>query len=215
MSVDCEHASSYDHRRSKILSVAREVFLTEGFSASSMSSIACRVGGSKGTLYRYFPSKADLFKAVVQKDCDLYEKVLFDHLDSTEEDIGPALKSFGHRYSGVVLSEDVIRLNRHVIAEAVRFPDLARVLYDAGPQRSRARLADYIAGQTHLGRLTCQDPSRAAYQFCQMCLGAQYRQRLMNLIAAASPVEAEQDLDYAVQVFLATHGVKHAHPRNF
>ena len=208
MSVDCEHASSHDNRRSKILAVAREVVLTEGFSASFMSSIASRIGGSKGTLYRYFPSKADLFKAVVQKDCDLYEKVLFDHLDSAEEGIGAALKSFGQRYSGVVLSEDVIRLNRHVMAEAVRFPDLAKVLYDAGPQRIRARLADYIAGETRLGRLQCDDYSRAAYQFCQMCLGAQYRQRLMKLIAAVDPAEAKQDIDYAVQVFLATHGAK-------
>ena len=52
-----------DARRELILDVAQEVFLEEGFANASMSTIAARLGGSKGTLYNYFKSKDDLFTA--------------------------------------------------------------------------------------------------------------------------------------------------------
>ena len=54
-------------RRDKILEVASEVFRENGFEATSMSQIAALAGGSKGTLYNYFPSKASLLAAVVEK----------------------------------------------------------------------------------------------------------------------------------------------------
>ena len=44
-------------RRELILDVASEVFLKEGYAATSMSEIAARLGGSKGTLYNYLKSK--------------------------------------------------------------------------------------------------------------------------------------------------------------
>ena len=46
-----------DQRREAILQVAREVFFEYGYSAASMSTIAARLGGSKGTLYNYFKNK--------------------------------------------------------------------------------------------------------------------------------------------------------------
>src|SRR6202000_3232312 len=58
-----------DLKRETILSIALQVFLEEGYAAASMSTIAARVGGSKGTLYNYFRSKAELFAAVIRDDC--------------------------------------------------------------------------------------------------------------------------------------------------
>ena len=40
-----------------MLDIARAAFLREGYAAASMSEIAAKVGGSKATLYSYFPSK--------------------------------------------------------------------------------------------------------------------------------------------------------------
>src|ERR1700749_2345260 len=56
-------------RREAILNVAREVFFEQGYAAASMSSIAARLGGSKGTLYNYFKSKEELFEAQVRDIC--------------------------------------------------------------------------------------------------------------------------------------------------
>ena len=51
------------------MSVAREVFFEHGYSATSMSAIAARLGGSKGTLYNYFRSKEELFEAQLRDVC--------------------------------------------------------------------------------------------------------------------------------------------------
>ena len=57
-------------RRETILEIARDMFFTEGYAAVSMSAIAARLGGSKGTLYNYFASKEELFSAVMTQHFD-------------------------------------------------------------------------------------------------------------------------------------------------
>src|ERR1700743_809975 len=65
-----------DQRRELILDVAQGVFLEEGFANASMSVMAARLGGSKGTLYNYFKSKDELFNAYVERRC-LWQDEIF------------------------------------------------------------------------------------------------------------------------------------------
>ena len=59
---------SSDDRRAAMLEIARAAFLREGYAAASMAEIAAKIGGSKATLYSYFPSKKDLFAAVIEEE---------------------------------------------------------------------------------------------------------------------------------------------------
>jgi AcrR family transcriptional regulator len=52
-------------KHNEILKIASQVFIEMGYEGASMAEIATRVGGSRGTLYRYFPSKERLFLEVV------------------------------------------------------------------------------------------------------------------------------------------------------
>ncbi|MFS6709253.1 helix-turn-helix domain-containing protein, partial [Staphylococcus aureus] len=45
-----------------------DLFVEKGFAATRVEEVAARAGVSKGTLFLYFPSKDDLFKAVVRKN---------------------------------------------------------------------------------------------------------------------------------------------------
>lgn len=51
--------------RRRILDSARDVFFRDGFMAANLDEVAERAGVAKGTLYRYFDSKADLYVAVL------------------------------------------------------------------------------------------------------------------------------------------------------
>jgi AcrR family transcriptional regulator len=63
---------SRDDRRAQVLRVAQELFSTEGYHHVSMDDIADRAEVSKPVLYRHFPSKLDLYCAVVdQRAVDL------------------------------------------------------------------------------------------------------------------------------------------------
>lgn len=51
--------------RRRILESAREVFFRDGFMTANLDEVAEKAGVAKGTLYRYFASKADLYVAVL------------------------------------------------------------------------------------------------------------------------------------------------------
>ena len=53
-------------RPHELLDAAMALFVEKGFAATRSEEVAARAGVSKGTLYLYFPSKEDLFKAVIR-----------------------------------------------------------------------------------------------------------------------------------------------------
>lgn len=56
-----------DERRAQVLRIAQALFSSEGFHHVSMDDIADRAEVSKPVLYRHFPSKLDLYLAVVDQ----------------------------------------------------------------------------------------------------------------------------------------------------
>ena len=59
-----------DERRAQLLSAALEVFTAAGYHAAAMDEIADRAGVSKPVLYQHFPSKLDLYLAVLDLHVD-------------------------------------------------------------------------------------------------------------------------------------------------
>ncbi|MGH8682005.1 MAG: TetR/AcrR family transcriptional regulator, partial [Burkholderiales bacterium] len=55
-----------DARPGEILDAALDLFVEKGFAATRLEDVAQRAGVSKGTVYLYFDSKEDLFKAVIR-----------------------------------------------------------------------------------------------------------------------------------------------------
>jgi AcrR family transcriptional regulator len=59
-----------DERRAQLLSAALESFTASGYHAASMDEIAERANVSKPVLYQHFPSKLDLYLAVLDLHID-------------------------------------------------------------------------------------------------------------------------------------------------
>lgn len=62
--------------RRRILDAAREIFFRDGFMEANLDHVAHRAGVAKGTLYRYFENKAELYVAVIAQGGDLFERKL-------------------------------------------------------------------------------------------------------------------------------------------
>jgi AcrR family transcriptional regulator len=60
--------------RQKILDAAREVFFRDGFMAANLDEVAQKAGVAKGTLYRYFDSKAELYVAVLAHNGEIFKQ---------------------------------------------------------------------------------------------------------------------------------------------
>jgi AcrR family transcriptional regulator len=203
---DADFRSPRDERRQAILAIAGEVFMEEGYAAASMSAIAARLGGSKGTLYNYFRSKEALFAAVVSEQSARQQAELF-HLEDETGDVAEVLTRLGRRVVRLMLSEEVLCMHRIVVAESVRFPEIGEALYEAGPRRGKAPLINYLSHAIRDGRLKAADPTRMAGHAMELALSGLYRRRLWNVGPPPTEAEIDENVDAAIAVFMAAYGV--------
>ena len=199
-------APTRDERRETILKVAREVFFEQGYTAASMSTIAARLGGSKGTLYNYFKSKEELFEAQVRDLCG----AAVDRISDVSVDGEPVevLTSLGEQYLEHLYSEETVQMFRILVAEAQRSPELARVFYEVGPARGQQRLENYLAGAKARGALDIPDCALAAEQLLSLWKGRAHLQFLLNLIPPLTPAEIRLQIAQAVSAFMTLYGPK-------
>lgn len=111
-------------RPAEIVDAALSEFAQRGFTAARMSDIAARAALSKAALYVYFPTKADLFRAVLLRHAapqvgQVWLKKAAS-LPFTE-----TLDAILEGITGVMQRPDFRRLARMVIAESANFPELA------------------------------------------------------------------------------------------
>lgn len=189
-------------RRKAFIDVARELFFARGYAGTTMSSIAGKVGGSKTTLWTYFPSKEMLFAAVVDDIADGYGSALQVDL-RVDAPVRDVLRQFAEALIHTLTSPPILALQRLVIGEAQRFPHLARTFYDRGPRRGKARLAAWMAEKMARGELRQGDPLRAARQFSGLCQSGTFQFAIFNLPEARNidPVRCHAEIDAAIDSF--------------
>ncbi|WP_374576393.1 TetR/AcrR family transcriptional regulator [Phenylobacterium sp.] len=193
-----------DRRRETILEIARDVFMMQGFAATSMSAIATRLGGSKGTLYNYFKSKEELFGAVVARECAGLAASLFENVPPDGE-MRQRLTHFGRVILSRLLEDGPIRLQRIIVAETERFPEIGAAFYESGHRQIQDRLSAYMAADIAAGRLSEADPHVAAAQFKDLVLSNIHQQKLWGVLGDFTDEHLEAHVDRAVETFLKAY----------
>ena len=194
-----------DDRRAAILEIARAAFLQDGYSGTSMSQIALRVGGSKATLYNYFPSKKDLFVALADDETTRIFAPLFD-VSEMQGDIRTVLEKFIRRFLALLLSDDLIAFYRLVVAESARFPEIGQTAFELGVKRGLDRMAAYFTEAVGRGELRQANMLVATEQFLDLCAGLMHRKRLWGITTAPSRKDIEVQAERALTTFLAAYG---------
>ena len=191
-------------RQEMILEVAQRYFLDHGYAGTTMSRIAAALGGSKGTLWNHFPSKDALFAAVLDRVARTYRARLSQILDP---DAGLEEVLLGACISlvGKVTSPEAIALQRLVISEGGRFPELSRIFFELAPRNTRALLAEFLEGAMRRGALRAADPLEAARALTALCMAGLHHQLLMGQISHVEPENIERDAAFAVDLFLRAY----------
>lgn len=193
-----------DQRRELILDVAQSVFLEEGFANASMSVIAARLGGSKGTLYNYFKSKDELFNAYVERRCLWQDEIFASPLSGeTPED---TLRRIARAYLTRVLTDFNLKNFRLIAAEAERSPEIGRTFYDAGPRKGAERVAELLEDMAKDGYLDLDDPLDAAHAFLGLTQNRYFKARLCNAIPELTTKQIEDEAALAARTFLRAFG---------
>jgi TetR/AcrR family transcriptional repressor of mexJK operon len=198
------HAALSPEKRTQILTGAAAVFAADGYEGASMARIASVAGVSKGTLYNHFDSKAALFTAYVGEKCSEYLAHVFDSADH-DGDPAEVLRGIGKRMVRMMLSDVGLAIYRVVIAEAAKFPDLARGFFESGPARAIGFMAGWLAEETRRGRLSVPDPAFAAEQFFNLCQTRLVLRRKLEMLPDPPESDIDGVVEAAITMFLRTY----------
>jgi AcrR family transcriptional regulator len=191
-------------RREAILNIAREVFAEDGYSSASMSHIASRLGGSKGTLYNYFKSKEDLFQAHVQDRCDRHVRETFG-----QQPIGGdptlVLMDLGVRILESLMSEEATAFYTLIVSEARRDPSIGHAFYESGPRFGIQRIAEFLEGARAKGLIAAEDCVQAAEDYLSLLHGGLHWKRVLNVIPIPTPEEIRAEAERVARTFMRAY----------
>lgn len=146
-----------EDRPVEIVEAAMALFSERGFGATRLEDVARRAGVSKGTVFVYFATKEELFRAVAQTVLNT-RLVALRHvasdLDVPVRQLVPALLEQAVQ----VMESGLPAMIRLLIAESRQFPDLARVWYDEVVSKVLAMLVGAIRNGQARGEIRDGDP---------------------------------------------------------
>lgn len=191
-----------DARRAEIIEIATAVFMVRGYADTAMSMIAERLGGSKATLYKYFPSKEELFEAVMAQSCAVVLEPLRD-IATSEGEIGEVLRIFGRALMSAIFQPSALALYRIVHAEGERFPQLANMFFTRGPDEGYAVLAEYLQRLHERGEIRCPEPWLTAQQIAGMFRGDLHTRVACGAADVPDDRQIEASVENAVRICLS------------
>lgn len=128
--IEPRWARRKDARPSELASAALELFVERGFAATRLDDVAKRAGVSKGTLYLYFDSKDELFKAIVREGIVSrfveFEERMRAYEGSSADLMHLLVKTWWQKVGATKLAG----ISKLMISEAGNFPELAKFYHD-------------------------------------------------------------------------------------
>ena len=162
--------ASDDARRAKIIAEAQTTFCDLGYGGATMDLIAHRCKLSKQTLYKLFPSKTDLFLAVI----DAHRATMLRLPRPPRED-APLAHTLADIFMIDIGEEDEREREGFIhliLRESQNFPEVALLLRTHGVEQSRQLLADWLGDQRARGRIELDDLLGGARMLMNMIFGA-------------------------------------------
>lgn len=99
-----------DERRAQLLAAALEVFTAAGYHSAAMDEIADRAGVSKPVLYQHFPSKLDLYLAVLDTHIDSLVFAIQRAIQSTPDNAIRVQATIGAYFDFIEAEGEAFRL---------------------------------------------------------------------------------------------------------
>lgn len=190
-----------------IIGIATRMFLTEGYGATSIDAIAREARMSKRTFYHRFRDKADLFAAVA------HDVMIGLRPSGAEDEAGAAALFAGAGLPEILLrvarlvlnaalAPQAIALSRVILAEAPRFPELAKAVLGEGSRQEAVRhISALLERERRAGRVRFDEAQFAAEQFLQMVVSIPQR-RAMGLGVPMGEAELEAWSRQTVRLFV-------------
>ena len=187
--------------RQLIVEAAAKEFQAKGYAATCIGDVAQRAGVSTRTLYRLIPTKAALFRAVVADRIGGFMLAIDERVLGTLG-LEAALERILTEFARLTLSEETIAINRLVIGECERFPEIAAAFYEAAIQRVSDAIAEWLRRQGEQGLIKLGDPQTAAGILRGMMIMDPQRAAMLGQRSAPGLDEIAQRAKICARLFL-------------
>ena len=187
-------------KRKAVIEAATEEFLARGFVGTSMDRIAQAANVSKRTVYNHFPSKDDLFQAIVEEILRRSDEMPF-HAYSAEKGLEEQLLEIGITFAETITDRDFMKLAKVVTACFIQLPEWGQITMNAYARLRKSMIAFFKAGKRD-GRLKIEDPERAATQFCGLIKEVVFWPEVMAGQQPVTSLERRRAVEDAVAIFL-------------
>lgn len=136
-------------RRRQLLAAAQEVFVAQGYHAAAMDDIADRAGVSKPVLYQHFPSKLELYLALLDTHCQEMVAKTRAAMAATPDNKERVRRAMQAYFDLIDHESEAFRL---IFESDLRNEPAARELVDRAERESIEAVADTIMADTGVSR---------------------------------------------------------------
>lgn len=187
-------------KRQQILDSAAELFLANGYAATSMDAVVAHAGVSKQTAYRYFPSKTGLLGAVLSHEVD--SSGVFAGapvMPQTTDELRTALFMIARGVTNEMLQPRRLALIRLAFGEGFGIPELRDIIRDVLPGQFFERVRALLAAAMARGLIA--EGSEIAIR---MYIGSVFSFVALDGFLRADPLPPppDADLEHMVDAFL-------------
>ena len=166
-----------DERPRDIVAAALSVFTEKGFAGARIEEIARRAGVSKGTLYLYFETKEDMFRAVVREVVAPNVETVRAAFLTLDLPFADVLRMFLPRFAKIATTVPIGAVAKMVVGESRNFPELAKVWHDDVILKAVGLIAELIERAQAKGEVRPGDPRTHAFSIMgPMLIGVLWRE---------------------------------------
>jgi AcrR family transcriptional regulator len=189
-----DQAGEVDQR---ILDAATTLMLVHGYAGTSVDQVASAAHTGKTTLYGRYPTKGDLFAAVVRRSSAGLSQFVVEHGDGTP---GERLTRAGIALADLTLTTDSIALMKVTSAESETFPELAKEGFRIGFGECARSIAECLVEITTLD--TVEDAQKMGERFVELALHPLYMHAFFGEDLPALRERARRDIPGIADFFL-------------
>lgn len=189
-------------KREQILRAARGLFLSQGYTRTSMDAVTQAAGVSKQTLYAYFPAKTELIAAIVAHELETLEAGIKRPTPETLPELRTTLLGFAHTMTRRLMHDEALSLLRLLIGEAIHVPELRKLLRQAFPARLLGRATALLEEAQQRGLVHTPNPDLSARMFIGPVMSFIALDGLFGDTVPELP--GEEKLTFIVDAFLKT-----------
>lgn len=194
-------------KNAAILEAAVELFPKHGFEKTTMDDIAELAGVTKQTVYSHFKNKEQLFIQMIDSLCQRgvsHAPVSSGRKKSFEQ----LLCDVGTNLLTLITSREGMAVTRLVIAEASRYPKVAKLYYESGTQRIMQLLAEFLDQQNAAGTIAIPNTESAAAYFFALLKGQYFLRMTLGVPPIPSQKEMHAHVKEVVAIFMRLYGGK-------